>query len=228
MNIARCSMISSPIDAGDFDIWLEEIQASFRDGLGTSVPCGDCRGCCTSSYFVHIKPTDIQAVSAIPRKLLWDAPGLPKGHSLMGYMSNGHCPMLKSGKCSIYAKRPHVCKDYDCRVFSAAGFLADGASTSDVNRRISAWKFQYANLASRQRHHAIKDAARFIIDNKRAFPEEKVPTKASDISILAIKVHHVFLNGPCDRSTVETVREVIEASREFDTRQHTGPQPELQ
>ncbi len=158
MNIEKYSMgsSSSSIDAGDFDFWLEEIQASFQDGLGTSVPCGDCRGCCTSSYFIHIKPTDTQALSAIPRQLLSHAPGLPKGHSLMGYKPNGHCPMLKNRDCSIFAKRPLTCRDYDCRVFAAAGVLEEGISTSDVNMRISAWKFRYQSSASRQRHQAIK------------------------------------------------------------------------
>ncbi|WP_436126711.1 YkgJ family cysteine cluster protein [Acidovorax sp. LjRoot117] len=217
MSVAKNSTSSSLIDAGDFDTWLGEIQASFQNGMGTSVPCGDCRGCCTSSYFIYIRPTDTKALSTIPRQLLTHAPGLPKGHSQMGYKPNGHCPMLKNKNCSIYSKRPLACKDYDCRVFAAAGFLEEGASTSDVNMRISAWEFQYSSSASRQRHQAIKEAARFIIENKSAFPHERAPAKASEIAIIAIKVHHVFLNGPSDRSAIETARNVIQATREFDT-----------
>lgn len=218
MSVLKHSTGSSPIAAGDFDIWLREIQESFGNNLGTSVPCGECRACCTSSYFIQIKPTDTQAILAIPRQVIWNAPGLPKGHGLMGYELNGHCPMLKNGNCSIYMNRPLACRDYDCRVFFAAGILVEGSSTSDVNKRISAWKFQYAGAASRQRHQAIEDAARFIADNREAFPHGRAPTKASEIAILAIKVHPVFLNGPGDLNPTEIARNVIEASREFDRR----------
>lgn len=39
----------------------------------------------------------------IPAELLFPAPGLPKGHVLLGYDANGHCPMLAEGGCSIFA-----------------------------------------------------------------------------------------------------------------------------
>lgn len=218
MQRANPSGNQASINAGDFDTWLEKIQESFHNGRGTAVPCGDCRGCCTSSYFIHIKPTDTEVISVIPRRLLWQAPGLPIGHRLIGHKPNGDCPMLHDGNCSIYAARPSTCKDYDCRVFAAAGLLAEGATASAINKRILAWEFLYTNSASLARHQGVKEAAQFILGQRKSFPQERAPTKVADVAILAIKVHHVFLNAPRDRSVTQTALAVAQASRQFDTR----------
>lgn len=214
---------SEPLDAGDFDHWLADIQSSFQDGAGTNVPCGTCRGCCTSSYFVHIKPADTGAMAAIPRHLRSSAPGLPPGHALMGYGADGHCPMLKAGNCSIYADRPSTCKDYDCRIFAAAGLVAGGPDKAAINARVSAWRFRYASPQSRQTHAAIQAAARFLQDHKGAFPGGRVPTQPSDIAVLAIKVHTVFLQANDPRTPQQIAQDLIQASRAFDAAVHPRP-----
>ncbi len=63
--------------------------------------------------FVHIKPDETQTLRRIPRALLFPAPGLPKGHRVMGYDDRGYCPMLVDDKCSIYEDRPQACRTYD-------------------------------------------------------------------------------------------------------------------
>src|SRR5262245_31110510 len=102
---------NQPIDAGEFSHWLQDVQASFADGGGMSVPCDECRGCCTSSYFVHVHPEDIRTFAVVSKELLSEAPGLPKGHALIGYAANGHCPLLKDRQCSIYLNRPKTCRE---------------------------------------------------------------------------------------------------------------------
>lgn len=85
------------------------------------MPCGDCTACCTSSQFIHIAPDETETLGHIPDELLFDAPGFPAGHVVLGYDENGHCPMLVDGACSIYAHRPRTCRTYDCRIFPATG-----------------------------------------------------------------------------------------------------------
>ncbi len=75
---------------------------------GAAVPCGECRGCRTSAYFIPIAPDETDTLSHIPKALLFPAPGLPKGHRLLGYRENGHCPMFIDNACSIYPHRPRL------------------------------------------------------------------------------------------------------------------------
>jgi uncharacterized protein len=82
------------LPAGNFSEWLRGTEASLRSGKGgADVPCGSCTACCRSYMFIHIKPEETQTLQRIPRVLLFPAPGLPKGHVLMGYSDKGHCPI---------------------------------------------------------------------------------------------------------------------------------------
>src|SRR3954464_10590681 len=98
---ANSSASVDHVPAGDFCAWLEQMRASLRGDVGTDVPCGSCVGCCVSSYHIPIRLQDAAARSVIPPVLLVRAPGQPSGHSMMGYMEDGTCPMLHGGKCSI-------------------------------------------------------------------------------------------------------------------------------
>src|SRR6187549_2212977 len=99
--------------AGPFGAWLTAARASLRgEGRGLDVPCGDCRGCCTSSLFVHVAPDETSTLAVIPKRLLVRAPGRPRGHRLLGFADDGACPMLKARACSIYERRPRTCRDY--------------------------------------------------------------------------------------------------------------------
>jgi hypothetical protein len=129
------------LPAGGFSSWLRRTRSA-QTGKGTAnVPCGECIACCTSSYFIHIGPGESRTLSRIPKELLFPAPGLPKGHVLLGYDENGCCPMLVDGKCSIYEHRPQTCRGYDCRVFPAAGIEAGDSDKELINLRIRRWKF---------------------------------------------------------------------------------------
>jgi Fe-S-cluster containining protein len=98
--------------AGNFSGWLHRTEASLRSGEGGSdVPCGECIACCRSLLFIHIRPDETETIGRIPPELLVPAPGMPKGHLVMGYGQNGHCPMLLDGKCSIYENRLQTCRD---------------------------------------------------------------------------------------------------------------------
>lgn len=140
------------ISAGEFSIWLEN--------PGADVPCGECRGCCRSSMFIHVGPEEKETIRRIPRKLLFPAPGLPKGHFVLGYNERGECPMLAGGECSIYEHRPQTCREYDCRVFAATGIAVDRARQPEIAARVKAWRFRYAGKASRERRRGLEATGR--------------------------------------------------------------------
>ncbi len=217
MSESRTNEIVSRVAAGPFGEWLAEVRASLRGESGTSVPCGDCVGCCVSSYFIPIRPQDTQAFSAIPPHLLVSAPGQPSGHAMMGYLDDGSCPMLHAGKCSIYGQRPQTCRDYDCRIFAAAGIDAGGADKAVINKRVREWQFTYPSHTDQLAHIAVKSAATFIQNNKGSFPNGRAPTAATGIAVLAIKVYEVFLQGDSRSSSDEEIANaIIAASGAFD------------
>lgn len=209
------------IAAGFFGEWLTSMRAALRGHGGTDVPCGDCVGCCVSSYHIPIRPEDGAARSRIPAQLLVSAPGMAPGHQMMRYLENGLCPMLDDGKCTIYSVRPQTCRDYDCRIFAAAGIDAGGPDKEVINRRVRAWRFTYATEADRQAHEAVLAASTFIQTKRDCFPGGRAPTAPTGIAVLAIKSYAVFMAassaaGEPARTASEIAAAIIDASRQFD------------
>lgn len=210
------------VAAGPFGDWLARFRASLRGTGGMEVPCGDCVGCCISSYAVWLRPQDERALTRIPVKLLVSAPGLPAGHSIMLAAADGSCHMLSAGKCSIYADRPQTCLDYDCRIFAAAGMDAGGDDRSAINRRVREWRFGYPTQADRDAHDAVLAVAAFIREHPSSFPG-RAPSAPTGIAVLAIKAYEVFLDPDArNRDEQETARAIVRASREFDERTDGG------
>ena len=124
------------MDAGDFGAWLVQAREALRGSAGSPVPCGDCTGCCTSFYSIEVRPTDSTALERIPAKSLFRSVGSTAGNWTVRPNPDGTCPMLGCGQCTIYRQRPQTCRDYDCRVFAAAGIDAGGADKAVINRRV--------------------------------------------------------------------------------------------
>lgn len=220
---------SSPLDlpggipAGDFSTWLHTTLANLKDEQGVEVDCRTCTGCCTSSYFIHIRPDETQTLAQIPRRLRVAAPGMPSGHVLLGFNQEGVCPMLKGGQCAIYSHRPQTCRNYDCRVFAAVGLEAGGDDKAHINQRIHRWEFSFPTPRDRQEKQAVQAAAQFIRDHAEQFPGGRVPTNPSQLALLALKSHPVFLPGgvgtPEDQPPphpAEIARHIVEVCRNFD------------
>jgi hypothetical protein len=205
-----------PVDAGEFGAWLQSILASFRGRGGSDVPCGSCRACCTSSQFILVRPQDRAALAAIPATLLVKAPFGETGARVMGFGDDGACPMMHARECTIYASRPQTCRDYDCRVFAAAGIDAGGARKSDINARVRVWRFSYATAQALEQHEAVRAAAHFIAAHPGAFPGGRAPLAPSGIAVLALQAHTVFLQ-PHDaaRSATEIATAIARARRRF-------------
>jgi hypothetical protein len=103
--------------------------------------------------------------------------------------------MLGTGGCSVYADRPQTCRDYDCRVFAAAGLLAGDARRGLINERVQAWEFSYADDTARAAQRAVAAAADFIRRHAGLFPAGWPPTGPTGIAVLALKVYTVFMPG---------------------------------
>jgi uncharacterized protein len=142
--------------------------------------------------FIHIQPDETQTIQRIPRGLLFPAPGLPKGHVLMGYNGQGHCPMLVDNQCSIYEHRPQTCRSYDCRVFTATGIPADLQTQPEIAQRAEAWVFHYESEASRQEHSIVKCAAAFLQNHRDLFPHGSLPSQPAQLAALAVKTYRLF------------------------------------
>jgi len=211
------------LPAGDFSSWLRHIRNALLSESGIDVACEGCIGCCSSSYFIHIKPQETGSLSRIRKEVLFSAPGLPKGHLLMGYDKDGRCPMLEKGKCVIYEHRPLTCRNYDCRVFTAAGIAAGGDDKAVINQRVERWKFSYPTESDRNEHLAVRAAATFIREHAHSFPGGQVPNDLGQLAMLAIKVYDVFLkkSGGADtpesaRSDTDLVKAIVDACQQFD------------
>ena len=196
--------------AGPFSAWLRDAREALRTGTGTDVPCGECNACCRSSYFIHIQPGETRTLEALGKAAVIDAPGLPTGHKLMGHGKDGACPKLVESRCTVYADRPQTCRNYDCRVFAAAG-IRESEDKPRINERVGQWRFEYPALQDRKEHEAVQAAAKFIRENARLFPGGRIPATASQLAVLAIKVYGIFMEVP--QSPVETARRIVETSR---------------
>jgi Fe-S-cluster containining protein len=194
--------------AGEFAEWVDDFLSTMKGQSDGHVPCGECVGCCTSSKFIHLKPTDIESIKRIPEEIMFAAPGLPEGHLILGYDINGHCPMFSKGKCSIYEHRPETCRQYDCRVLSATEVSTSNESEA-ISNRVAAWEFQYSSPKSRDAKEAIELAVEFLAEHSDVFPHGYIPQSIPQISVFAIRIHSEFF-GHCLASTRERSTELVD------------------
>ena len=194
--------------AGDFSFWLDQLQAALRGAAASDVPCGSCTACCTSSQFVHIGPNETETIRHIPPALLFRAPGLARGHLLLGYDEHGHCPMLINNRCSIYDHRPRTCRTYDCRVFPAAGVELVEPSKSAIVQQARRWRFSYPTPQARDRHDAVRAATAFLLQHASVFATGELPRDQTQLAVLAIDIHELFL-GAADARDPLAVRDAV-------------------
>ena len=210
--------VNHPQAAGAFSEWLRAMRAALAGNTGMDVACGDCVGCCTSSYFIKVRAHESAALASIGADNLRPVPGASDGSQLMGFDAQGHCRMYTGGGCSIYANRPETCRTYDCRVFTAAGMNA-GPERSVINERIASWKFDYLTPRDHEEHHAVTAAANFLRQHVVRFPGGRIPSRPSEIAVLAVKSYQVFLNKPATDAEISSA--IVAACRHFDG--HASP-----
>ncbi len=134
---------------------------------------------CTASQFVHVEPDEADTLARIPAALLFPAPGLPRGHVVLGYDERGHCPMLVDGACSIYEHRPRTCRTYDCRVFPATGIVPDDQPL--IAERARRWRFSYPTEHDREAYASVRAAGALL----RLERPDAAPTA---LAVLAVEI----------------------------------------
>lgn len=213
----------STLPTDGFSSWLRRTRQAERTVEGASVPCGDCKACCTSSYFIHIRPDETETLAKIPQDLLFAAPGLPKGHVVLGYDKNGHCPMFIDNQCSIYKDRPQTCRNYDCRIFPATGLPA-GSEKPLIAQQAGRWKFAFPKTQDHRHFAALQAAAKFLREHAESFPIGFVPNNPTQQAVVALKVYEVFLhstneseNGEPAALKHDIVEAIIAAYERFET-----------
>jgi Fe-S-cluster containining protein len=181
------------LPAGDFSSWMIEIQGAIRAEHGSDVPCGTCTACCKSSQFILIEPDEIATLANIPKELLFLAPRMPRGHVLLGYDEHGHCPMLIDNQCSIYEHRPKTCRTYDCRIFPSTGVEINEEDKSLIAHQVRRWKFNLPTASDKIQQEAVQASATYLDEHKGLLPHEVAPMTPTELAILAIEIHDVFL-----------------------------------
>jgi Fe-S-cluster containining protein len=159
--------------------------------------------------FVHIKPEETETIRRIPSALLFPAPGLSKGHVLMGYNDQGHCPMLADNKCSIYEYRPQTCRSYDCRMFAATGVEPDAETQADIAARVKAWVFSYESEQSCYEHSVVKQAAAFLKENRDLFPPGFLPSHPAQLAALAVRIYRLFPDAAAVNDDAAAIAQAI-------------------
>jgi uncharacterized protein len=200
-------MAEETLAAGQFGQWLVELEEALDGKRSADVLCGNCTACCTSSQFVHIAPEEQQTLAHVPRELLFPAPGLPRGHVVLGYDDRGHCPMLVEGRCSIYQVRPRTCRTYDCRVFAAAGIHPDKPAIAE---RVGQWRFDHLDPQDRLQHEAVRAAARYLRAHRKDLPAGAVPANPTQLAVLAVTLRHLFLSDDCGQDQPRLVEPELE------------------
>lgn len=157
--------------------------------------------------FVHIRPDETATLQRIPRALLFPAPGLPKGHVLLGYDDQGQCPMLVEGNCSIYDNRPQTCRDYDCRIFAATGIPVE--PQSEIAQRVTAWRFRFRTAEGRAHRTALQNAAAFLQVNRDLFPKGSLPSSPGPLAAVSVRIYQLFA-GAAPKPNAAAVRAIME------------------
>lgn len=78
------------------------------------VPCGSCHACCHSP--VEVQPQFGDDPDLYELAISVDS-SAPNRHTMitLNRKPDGSCYALKNGRCSIWDKRPMICRGFDCR-----------------------------------------------------------------------------------------------------------------
>ena len=87
-----------------------------------NLPCDKCKGrCCTYPVFSPAEWDTVRVIRGLPAGAIvktmehvesYDKSIKPGMAGFVIHRKDGTCPYLVEGKCSIYALRPKVCRDY--------------------------------------------------------------------------------------------------------------------
>jgi hypothetical protein len=78
------------------------------------VPCNGCTACCKSNQGLFLHPEQGDEVESYRHRVVTDrATGKPV--FLLATEADGQCVYLGQSGCTIYGRRPLLCRGFDCR-----------------------------------------------------------------------------------------------------------------
>lgn len=201
--------------AGEFRRWLHSMREVLTTGRGIQVPCGTCRACCRSGYFIPVRAAEHSTMAVVPSRVLMPSLSASQtGDRLIAITPKGDCALFVRGNCSIYSNRPQACRDYDCRLFAATG-LRTGHPAIDL--QIDGWRFCHDDADSLRIQAAMQEVAGFILRYPQAFPGGRAPTRAPDVAVVAFKAHRIWLARDTPTvSRAQLAERIVQACRHFD------------
>ncbi len=89
------------------------VQSSLPATGQTDVPCNGCTQCCGSNQGLFLQPELGDKVESYRHRVVTDeATGNP---IFLLATENGRCVYLGDSGCTIYDRRPALCRSFDCR-----------------------------------------------------------------------------------------------------------------
>jgi hypothetical protein len=79
----------------------------------TEVPCNGCIECCRSGQGLFLHPDQGDDVASYQVRVAADKAGNPV--YLLATTQSGECVYLGEAGCTIYDRRPLLCRSFDCR-----------------------------------------------------------------------------------------------------------------
>jgi hypothetical protein len=107
------------------------VHAFVRHFPHSTVPCGTCSACCRSDFDINLETQDDPT-------LYQTQVGPKTGQLSLAKTPDGACVYLQNDKCSIYDRRPNVCRSFDCRPDVLCGL-----KTSDLSNQAAWAKFDF-------------------------------------------------------------------------------------
>jgi hypothetical protein len=94
--------------------WSDESHWSLASNQQTGVPCNGCTECCKSNQGLVLHPEQGDEIESYRHRVVTDsATGSPV--FLLATEANGQCVYLDATGCTIYDRRPLLCRSFDCR-----------------------------------------------------------------------------------------------------------------
>lgn len=80
----------------------------------SSVPCGTCNLCCHGRVFLS-PDEDATGLEVVVESAPMMGPHAGKKLRRLATTASGVCVHLEHGKCTVYERRPRICRQFDCR-----------------------------------------------------------------------------------------------------------------
>jgi len=93
-------------------IILQILQWSLPPSEQTGVPCDGCTECCRNNQGLFLHPEQGDDVESYRHHVATDRAGNPV---FLLATANGACVYLGPAGCTIYDRRPLLCRSFDCR-----------------------------------------------------------------------------------------------------------------